>query len=825
MVSTYEEYIKLLESELKAHNFIPLNESEISAFIRKHQIDKYQGIVVKDVQSDIRTLTNLHSQGKSAYSETQNYTTSSTNPGFAVPHRSNPRLAKNQMIGMSGKTYTLEGKPFSSGGEGDIFKIIGDSSLVIKIYHPDRITSELEHKLQFMANNPPASSVLNQVAWPMDVVYDEYKQFKGFVMPKLDITAELGSVYVYPPSKPESRIAYNYKLILAMNICTVIHAVHNAGYIFGDFNPRNIGINMKTGKVAFLDTDSYHIVINERKNKAYRCKVCLDGYVAPELLKQCEPYKNDAYENAPLPTFTRETDNFALAIHIFKLLMNGYTPFNGIKENETASTSSPGIGNQAIKRDSYCFKMGNKPQAAAVPSAKILPNKIKKCFDRAFIDGKNNPKKRPDAQEWYSALSEYEKTLVICPKYPAHMYKRGLTTCPWCDADERYHQSINAPITQRTFLGPPVAPIATPVYTPSSSSGVVRAPATSQAATTSSYVQPATPTKAKLSGHNKVEKAGSILYPISWIVFLANVCFCLAPFVSNGSISFDNSILYGMDYRLYSATSLISIFLLCFSDGLKSASALGTVFSWIWSFICCFGIATIRYTQMGFNSASASRTWKIFGILLVTFIAALIISSKLGNRIRTGANTRSQSRKKQKFRSFDIIFLVLLIGASAFCIPLLLNLSQFYWYASTYNLFAIAIWVVPIIFFIMFASAWSGNEVVGSWFCATMAVLFECIVLRLATMESALAIILWLVLACVALGLIFYMQTEMENVVSAVTVVSFFIFFIVGAFTDLKILGSGVSAVGEGAHWWTVAPAIIDVGVTAAFSVVEIFRK
>lgn len=726
--------------------------------------------------------------------------------------------------GLSGQKYQTEAKAFSSGGEGDIFKIIGDSSQVIKIYHQDRISPELEQKLQYMSKNPPASSVLNQVAWPMDVVYDEYRQFKGFVMPKLDITAELGDVYVYPPSKPESRIAYNYKLILAMNICTVINAVHNAGYVFGDFNPRNIGINMKTGKVAFLDTDSYHIVLNEKANKAYRCKVCLDGYVAPELLKQCEPYKKDAYENAPLPTFTKETDNFALAIHIFKLLMNGYTPFNGIKENETVSTASPGIGNQAIKRDSYCFKPGNKPQAAAVPPANILPDKIKKLFDRAFIDGKNNPRKRPNAQEWYSALTEYEKTLVSCPNNPSHMYKRGLSLCPWCAADERYHQSINPQLTQRTFPTPPVTPAPTPVYNPSGATGVVKPSASTQvAANTSSYVQPA-PKKAKLSGQKKVAKAASVLYPISWIVFLTNVCFCLAPFVSNGSISFDNSILYGMDYRLYSVTSLISVALMCFSTGLKNASSLGTVFSWIWSFVCCFGIATIRYTQMGFNSSSASRTWKIFGILLVTFIAALISSSKLGNRVRTGANAR-QSRPKQKFRAFDVIFLILLIGVSAFCIPLLMNLQRFYWVASTYNLFAIGVWIVPIIFFIMFMASGTGNEIVGSWFCATMAVLFECLVLRLAAMDGVGSLFMWLILACIALGLIAYMQSEVDNIVSIITVVSFFVFFIVGAFTDLTILSDGVNAVGEGARWWTVSPAIIDVGVAAVYSVVEIFRK
>lgn len=32
-------------------------------------------------------------------------------------------------------------------------------------------------------------------------------------------------------------------------------------------------------------------------------------------------------QNAALPTYTENTDNFALAIHIFALLMNGCHPF------------------------------------------------------------------------------------------------------------------------------------------------------------------------------------------------------------------------------------------------------------------------------------------------------------------------------------------------------------------------------------------------------------------------------------------------------------------------------------------------------------------
>jgi len=833
MVKTYEEYIKLLEAELNIKGFCSLNDDEIVAFIRKHQLDKYPGIVVKDVQSDVKTLINLHRQGKTAYATSSAASSSKADSG-SLSNKQAAKPAKGSLLGLSGKTYALESKPFSSGGEGDIYRIIGDQNKVVKIYHSDRISSELEKKLRYMANNPPVSSVLTQVAWPMDVLYDEYRQFKGFVMPKLDITSELGSVYVYPPSKPEAKMAYNNKLILAMNICTVINAVHDAGYVFGDFNPRNIGININSGKVAFLDTDSYHIVLDEKTNNAYRCKVCLDGYVAPELLKQCEPYKKDAYANAPLPTFTKETDNFALAIHIFKLLMNGYTPFNGIKETETASTSSPGIGNQAIKRDSYCFKTGNKPQAAAVPPASILPDKIKKLFDRAFIDGRKDPKKRPNSKEWYSALSDYEKSLVKCSNNAAHMYKKGLSSCPWCAADERYQQSINPILTQRVF-STPVTP-STPTSSGGASgysSGVVKPPTNIQTVTgspVSSYA-PASPSrvqvspkKTHLSAQERVSKAASILYPISWIVFLINIGFCFAPFISNGSIRFDESVLYTMDYKLHTALSIISVALMCFSTNLKCASAVGIVFSWIWSFIVCFGAATISYTQRGFNSSSASHTWKLFGILIVTFIAVLISSAKLGDRIRIGATTK-QSRPKPKFRAFDVFFLILLIAVTAFCIPLLLDLSRFYSLASNYNLFAVGFWVAPVVLFIVFATSWTGNQIVGSWFCATMAVLFECIVLRLATIDMVGAVILWLVLAMVALGLIAYMQSQVENIVSIITVISFFVFFIVGAFTDITIMSDGVRAVGEGAHWWTVAPAIIDVIVAIGFSVVELVRK
>ncbi len=335
-------------------------------------------------------------------------------------------------------TYSL-GNEIKKGGEGTVYTVSGANKdkIVAKIYHQDKLTAELEKKIIYMANNPPSDSVLDQIAWPKDVLYNSSGNFAGFIMPKLDIDTDLKKIYPYPPQKNVA-ITIKHKLIIAINICIVISEVHKAGYIFGDFNPCNIGVNLTTGHVAFFDADSYHFT-DTRTGKTYRCGVGFDGYVAPELIHKVH---GSSYLSAPLPTFTKETDEFALAIHIFKLLMNGYTPFNGIKETDSVSQASPGTGNLAIERNNYCFKRGNKPQSLATPRLDSLPNEIQVLLKRTFIDGVSNPGKRASADEWRVALDEYYHNLTNCRKNPTHMYYKTNDHCPFCEADSNYQQSL-----------------------------------------------------------------------------------------------------------------------------------------------------------------------------------------------------------------------------------------------------------------------------------------------------------------------------------------------------------------------------------------------
>jgi uncharacterized protein YegL len=346
------------------------------------------------------------------------------------------------VIGLSGTQYQLDSNLLSDGGEGKIYRVLsGLSKAVAKIYKTGVPTHELEEKLKYMVHHQPGSNVLNQVAWPIDVIYDTRKKFSGFIMPVLSIGNELGEIYRYPSTL---KISVYQKIIIAQNICVIVSDIHNAGYVIGDFNPRNIGLDMNKGIVSFLDTDTYHVV-DPSQNKVYRCHVCAPGYSAPELLEKCANHistnpgdKSQAYAKTPLPTFTKETDDFALAIHIFKLLMNGFSPFGGIIETLSLSQAAPGTGDAAVRQDNYCFKPGYKHCSTAVPTLNALPQEIIDSFTRAFISSKTDPTQRPSAVVWHSALRKYETGLKQCPRNELHQYYKDNISCPFCEADKRY---------------------------------------------------------------------------------------------------------------------------------------------------------------------------------------------------------------------------------------------------------------------------------------------------------------------------------------------------------------------------------------------------
>ena len=342
--------------------------------------------------------------------------------------------------GISGAIYDIEEKRLAGGGEGDIHAIVGNSKQVAKIFKTDKRDAQREQKLKLMVQmNKFTESQLKHITWPQDVIYNQ-AGFIGYVMPKVKKVSSLTALY------SESDYDLRYRLFAAINLCAALDDVHAAGQICGDLNPQNICINLdKNGgddkfQVTLVDTDSYHFVVGET---TYRCEVGLQDYLAPEIQKKVSGEMT--LKNVSLPTYTRETDLFALAVHIFTLLMNGCHPFacaketnrqeSDIEQMSVTNNRDSVVAPQPIEniKDGF-FPFYNKRKGITIPvyapEFSILPKTIQDMFIRTFVEGYDNPLRRPSAIEWQNVLMSYLNKMVQCDKN--HYYFDNSVECPFC---------------------------------------------------------------------------------------------------------------------------------------------------------------------------------------------------------------------------------------------------------------------------------------------------------------------------------------------------------------------------------------------------------
>ena len=118
--------------------------------------------------------------------------------------------------GKGGIQYNLEAAPFAQGGEGQIFNINDHPDKVAKLYKAGKITPDHERKLLKMVITPPEQDVLDQIAWPLDVLYDNDK-FVGFIMRKFKLNEDLNVIYEYGSSAKYPEMTWGNKIRIAKN--------------------------------------------------------------------------------------------------------------------------------------------------------------------------------------------------------------------------------------------------------------------------------------------------------------------------------------------------------------------------------------------------------------------------------------------------------------------------------------------------------------------------------------------------------------------------------------------------------------------------------
>lgn len=307
-------------------------------------------------------------------------------------------------------------KELGKGGEGSVFEVEGDPTVVAKLYHrplSQRQRAKLARQMELSKNIPELSLF---AAWPtVRLTADGSRE--GFLMPRIQgnpihlLYRPVDRKQHFPEADWQSLIH------VARNIAAAFGALHRSDIVMGDVNESNVLVTAK-GEVRLIDCDSYQVPACE--GGVHTCDVGVPMWTAPEL---------QGKDFSGLPR-SPDHDCFGLALLIFHLLFMGRHPFAGVPADRARMHEPPQL-HVAIQGGMFAFSERRKNGALARPphtlALSAVPPNLGELFERAFLAGVGRP--RPSAVEWHAALGTVE--LKRC--HWGHVFYRRLTACPWCE--------------------------------------------------------------------------------------------------------------------------------------------------------------------------------------------------------------------------------------------------------------------------------------------------------------------------------------------------------------------------------------------------------
>lgn len=351
-----------------------------------------------------------------------------------------------------GQKIELAGE-IGRGGEGTIYAIQNNRAACAKIYNT-KISTAAYKKISLMAQNPPQepSRQHRSIAWPSALLYAgaNMSQCVGFLMPKVNLKVFKKALNYFDPNDRArsfgGSFTWKYLYTAAFNIASAVAAIHDRGYCIGDLNESNILI-ADNALITLIDCDSFQVQ-DSASGKIYRCPVGKPEYTAPEL-------QGKSYQDVDR---TFATDNFALAILIFQLLMEGTHPYQakGKAVEDAASTHEKIIKGYFP----YARRFREVAPPDFAPPYEILHPELQQLFLRCFVDDHKNPQARPAAKDWFAALKNLGNQLKECQTNKNHFYLGHRRDCPWCAITQKTDKDpFPGPLGQQIALDPTQDPL------------------------------------------------------------------------------------------------------------------------------------------------------------------------------------------------------------------------------------------------------------------------------------------------------------------------------------------------------------------------------
>lgn len=329
----------------------------------------------------------------------------------------------------SGQPVRL-GQELARGGEGIIFSVASDPTVLAKVYlAPSR---EREEKIRAMARMR-TERLEKLTAWPIDTLSKRTGEPAGFLMPKIEGRQDIHNLYG-PKSRRQQFLRADWRFLIRAsgNIARAFAVVHEAGCVIGDINHGSILVG-QDATVRLIDCDSFQVTANGRR---FLCKVGVENFTPPEL--QGRPFDSVVR--------TENHDNFGLAVMLFLMLFMGRHPYDGTYVGSQTITLMDRIKQF---RFAYSIRPGMTQMKAppGVPPLPIVGQELGVMFERSF--GPEGAKgQRASARDWATALQRLEGQLQQCRSNEAHWHLRDLKSCPWCSMEATTGVSLFPVIVQ-----------------------------------------------------------------------------------------------------------------------------------------------------------------------------------------------------------------------------------------------------------------------------------------------------------------------------------------------------------------------------------------
>jgi DNA-binding helix-hairpin-helix protein with protein kinase domain len=292
--------------------------------------------------------------------------------------------------------FEVPDRDIGGGVSGFVFPISADK--VVKIYTNNLSSAkklELLRKVSRMAFQFASLAAIQDLplAWPLGPVFHTEKEidennFCGFVMPRVHNLFNLEDVIIDEQlgSKP---ISGPDRIRIARRIAEIVTICHDADLVIGDINMRNVVVSENTLQPTVIDCDSFQF-------RRFTSDAGTIDFASAELLRKVER-NGGKFEGV---VRKQSDDCHALAVLIFKMLMNGRHPYDIRRASVAVGARSSAI----VARE---FPYASTSHAA-IPTQKdarrydCLDPTLKGLFERVLLYGEHLP-----AEAWVGPLDQF----------------------------------------------------------------------------------------------------------------------------------------------------------------------------------------------------------------------------------------------------------------------------------------------------------------------------------------------------------------------------------------------------------------------------------